>query len=580
MSDTRILESKHDHKQIGTAPLSHFRFFDVKATAPLSIATLHAELKQKTNSSFSQVSLTSINPQRLIPLSTDELFHQTGEMIEMAESEVCMQLYKLNPYSANYIKTQKLLAASKPPQPDEKERTCYTDAGRIFIDAIKKRHARATKEKKKIQFFFIVNARGFLAQAFYRKNEPTILEDLAKELNNEYFQINIATHEASSFGSFHTKFIIADGKAVMLRGMDIGFTSDLANQRHESAMLGDQALAHVIREDFIRSWNSLCCSNLKMNSLQSEEKSHQAFKSIPCLFISKKETGIPTTTTPGPYKVALLKAIESAQSSIKIATANLNDPEIIAALAKACNRNLQVCCIMGKYHNDNDEQKWGGTNRQSMKKLITQMNRDKLHNLQIHWATDASGQLVNSPLKHVIHSKYVCIDDCIVFTGSSPIDKQAMIFSREADVIFESPAKAVEFNAKFFDARFRAGRDFFDDAYVDMQTEILKLLNAIRTSSTTSSLAKRTAMRLRTTMAQEIESQDPDEHSFQKSARLIKALMVVLEEGIESKNNIVSSIRQQILQIAASQGMVANDLVRQRSIELSISAAPSKKQLI
>ncbi len=398
-----------------------------------SLEELFLELSDKRNSQFSELEYVK-GLSELIPLTTDEMHSETKKIVQEAEKEVVMQFYKFHPDS---------------------------DAAKLLIEGFQNLKLKAEKNKKSISIKIIVNSRGCISEKFYKGNEDTQLDKIAKDLNSEYFHLEFCLHRAEAFGSFHSKFIVVDSKKAMIRSTDIGRNDNYEYHRHESAMIVDKPLAVLLRKDFIKSWDYLTKNKITVSEKSLISPKQGAY--IPCIFVSKTPSGNPFKKEWGPIKISLISLIDKAISSIKIITANINDHDICFHLARACSRGVVVQIVMGKHHNDKSENKYGGTNLQGMQSLVKMIDDNSMERLQIRWATDSKLELVRTEEKFAIHTKYACIDDKIVVTGSSPLDRQSLYNSREADIIFENPEKAYEFNSKFFTEKFTYGKDYFED---------------------------------------------------------------------------------------------------------------------
>jgi phosphatidylserine/phosphatidylglycerophosphate/cardiolipin synthase-like enzyme len=487
-----------------------------------SLKALFQELDDKKNSTFSDLSYVHLS--KLIPLNTNEMHIESKSLICSANSEVLMQFYKFHPDS---------------------------DAGEIIIESLKLLKRKAERTKKIIQVKFIINQRGYLSETFYKKNEPTGLIELCKELQSDFFNLQYIPHRAEAFGSFHSKYIIVDSEKAMIRGTDIGKNDNYKNHRHESAMLVDKELAILLKKDFLKSWKKITQEDLLKNSqiyttffdgnsIPKEKK----LDTIPCIFISKKESGNMFTKELGPLKMALLYMFSKARSHIQIITANLNDPDLCTALAEACNRGVTVQIVMGKYHNDKTEKKHGGTNADAMKKIVFETKNTKMNFLQIKWATDNHKKIVDSQEEFAVHTKYVCIDECVVLTGSSPLDKQAMYNSREADIIFNSKEKAKEFNAKFFTEKFLDGKDYFSDIWESLKNIMEEIITLLKKSE--NNVERNFSARLEKTFHESLFLYDPDMNEFKKIMNLEKEIQPLFTNPLFTNQDKIKTIYKKI----------------------------------
>ncbi|VVC74769.1 Cardiolipin synthase B [Aquicella siphonis] len=374
-----------------------------------------------------------------VPLSTMEMHSASGDLILGAKHEVLMMFYKFSSDS---------------------------DGGREILNALTALKSRAESEKTPVRVCMIVNSRGKLAEALYGYNQPLGLEKLG---GSEFFHLKVTYHPTSAFGTLHSKLILVDSTFAMIRGGDPHSGNDRDRHQFETATLIQGPLVAIMRQDFCDVWNAYNIDPLHVSPAPATltDKRDSTASSIPCLFLSKRENGNPFYygSCAAPYKIAFLQAIEDAVTCIDIMTSNINDPDICAALAKACNRGIFVNILTGKDLNDSKEYWWGGTNLYALASIVRQVDTAHLPFLSIRWATNDQNNLVHHGEKFTLHAKYACIDKLVVFAGSSPLDKQAMYYSREADIIFEDADAAAQFDLKFFRPCHAAFRDYFDDAY-------------------------------------------------------------------------------------------------------------------
>jgi hypothetical protein len=242
---------------------------------------------------------------------------------------------------------------------------------------------------------------------------------------------------------------------------------------------------------------------------------------------------------------------------ITMMTPNVNDPDICQALAEACNRGVEINIVMGKHHNDAREVKWGGTNSEAVANLVRMIKRSQIHNLHIKWAVDGEKKLVTSEEKFVVHVKSGSIDDKLMYGGTSPLDKQAMYFSSEADIFFESEEKAREFNKKFFHLKFIQGKDYFDDLYDELIRVIehqIGLLNNLPES-----IDRKIANKMRDILTIEVERTTPDTSGYKKMIHLLTAIIPTLKKtSCISKN--VSCFYTTVMKKASQAGLTESDL--------------------
>lgn len=464
-----------------------------------------------------------------IPLNADEMFKHAANMIRHAKQEVLISFYKF-----------------------EKE----SDAGKDILDAFSMLKSRAEEQKSLVNVYVVTNTRGMLAELVYRANTDL---DFSSLEDSEYFQLHFNRQVTYAMGSLHSKMIVIDGKSALLFGGDPQNANNADKHQLESSVLLHGEIVKDIRHDFIQLWQSLFSSQDQSPSIPvlhegtsdvilTPRNEDQILK-IPCLFISKLANGNPLYFTDclSPYKIALLYAINHAHTSIKIMTANLNDPEICEAIADACARKVMVSIVTGKHHNDPTESYWGGTNLSSIAAIVKKLSFSQQAYLNIKWATNEEHRLVKAGDTHTIHTKFVCIDDELIFTGSSPLDVQAMKYSREADVIIEDKHTAMLFCAKFFNTAFQTNKDFYEDTYYKLFIEIeLQLLRIEKTP--TNELRIEKAEKLRRTLndiTRESRSYHDKLYLLLKNTLPILQIRTGMKPGMPTSYNAIVSFAKQ-----------------------------------
>lgn len=401
----------------------------------------HALTMTTNQSLFGRVSTVTLLPEPPQPLTVTEMHKVSGEIITGATREVLMAFYKFSGKS---------------------------EGGKIIIAALEELKSKAEREKIKIRVCMIVNSRGKFAQTVYKANSPFGVEGIT---NSEWFSFTFITHPTFAFGALHSKFIIVDGCTAMVRGGDPHGDNDSTRAQFETASLIRGPIVSYIRYDFADLWKQYNNETLELLAppLQSSvSSSEQAF--IPCLFVSKRENGnlFSYTDSLPPYKIAFLYALDHAKESIHIMTSNINDPDICMAIAKACNRGVKVFIMTGKHHNDHTEYYWGGTNHYALASIVKSVDIKCLDNLHFRWNVNPHAHIVKNSENFTIHAKYAAVDiesTGLTFCGSSPLDVQAMKYSREGDLIIQDKKTAKQYNDKFFVEKFSLGKDYFIDAF-------------------------------------------------------------------------------------------------------------------
>jgi phosphatidylserine/phosphatidylglycerophosphate/cardiolipin synthase-like enzyme len=472
--------------------------------------------KQEAQSKLiSQASSTHVSS--ATPYSGNEIYKEMARIIKLAEQEICMMFYKFDSKS---------------------------EPGQEIIKALTDLQKKATKNKQHITVKFLINRRGPISEFFYRWNNNTGLAELATLLNNPYFTIHVGSYTTNSFDSLHSKVMTVDKKSAMFFSGDPYPSCDENKNRFEVATLITGEACQYAYQNFLKLWH---LSYPKKNSdnhdekLENQIKKEYFYKTIhtPCLFISKQGNPNPLSSSDiqSPYKIALIEAINNATHSIKIMTPNLNDMDICKAIADACKRKVSVQIALGKYHNHSIEKHWGGSNIETMAKLIDLLGSSELEYLNIKWATTGKGNLVKHGDHDVLHGKFACIDEKIVFIGSTPLDKQGLQYSHEADLIFEDTVKAAEFTNKMFTEKWMVAKDYYTEicqSIVKITEEHIKRLRSAQLSQYSSEkMFKQRAkgVALKNTLQVALDRiNDPDVPNHNKPILLLKMLLPILKK--------------------------------------------------
>lgn len=390
-----------------------------------------------------------------------EISQETVKLIKNADKEILFQFYKFHPDS---------------------------DSGQDILNALKILNEKARTKNKKITIKFLINHREGLAAAFtskYQKPIPAIKKTI-ETLGLSNLSFEYATHSHGLFACYHTKQIIVDGKKGMLRSGDVthqhNYKKGALGQKEIVTLVNGQ-LAEAMKADFDKSWQAVKNKQIfrKKEKLPPDYFSNKAW----ALLLTQNSSNDILRRHPSSFKKALITEINAAKISINILTPNLNDPDIIQALCKACNRKVKVNIVMGKYHNQKGESYsiMGGTNIDTAIKMFKTIDLGKEQYLQIHWATDKNKKVVQDRAPGTLHAKLLLIDEKLVFTGSSPLDLQSMYHSKETNLVFHSSEKAKPyteiFNHIFKNESISIAEDQFKKYQSVMKSKIQKIISRL-----------------------------------------------------------------------------------------------------
>jgi len=344
-----------------------------------------------------------------------------------------------------------------------------SDGAKEIIEALKCLKHKADTEHRRVTVKFIINQKTGIAK-YVRgdgRSSPINVKDLSA-LSSEFFDVQIAYHEHRLFNSTHAKMVVCDGKeAVFLTG-DPTFKNAMDEKGPSwvevATVCRSPAIAEGARRQFISLWNSdhvrLVSSGQKVPfalATAHAVSTSPAMKTI--LFLGKTPSASPRVTFTSPYKIALLHLLEFANKSVKILVNNINDRQILNKILSCTARGVSVELVMGRYHCEDLEKVpyAGGTNIDSVNYLLRHATSSQQKLLKLHWACEKDGDLVQNMAGDSVHAKVVIVDERVVLTGSSLMDKQSSR-SGESDILFESKALAKEYTNTVFTPVYKQAR--------------------------------------------------------------------------------------------------------------------------
>jgi phosphatidylserine/phosphatidylglycerophosphate/cardiolipin synthase-like enzyme len=374
-------------------------------------------------------------------LRGSEIFPAVADMIEAAESEVLISLYKFQNDS---------------------------DGAQEILSALEKLAAKASRTGKRISVKIMINQKKGPASLVSgdSRSSPIDLRRL-QELASANFDIQVTQHEHHFFGSSHSKMIICDGRHAAVLTGDPTFRN-ARNNRENWVEIGtfcnNKAIAQGMQRQFANLWNG---SNVVAFPQSPREKSllrYRQAKKDKCphkkiVFLGKNAINRPYTSYHSPYKIALLTLLKNARYNVRIMANNINDPDILKAILHCAARGVKVDIAVGRYHGEPTLALpgAGGTNVDSINYLLSTAKPHQLANLNVKWACDEQGFLVQAMAAGTVHGKLVIVDEIYVLTGSSPLDRQASR-SAEGDMLFESTALANQYYQRAFSPIFNHAR--------------------------------------------------------------------------------------------------------------------------
>jgi phosphatidylserine/phosphatidylglycerophosphate/cardiolipin synthase-like enzyme len=182
------------------------------------------------------------------------------------------------------------------------------------------------------------------------------------------------------------------------------------------------------------------------SSLVSDTSRAPSVSGFPVLVLTKKPIhAIATSVIDTPVTLGILSAINSAESKIEIAQANINSPVVIEALKRALDRGVRLKIVCAPYQNESrkiyntSRLSLGQTNRQVYADLYHYADeRGVLEQLDLKWQLNKDMKFPPPGINGCLHTKTVIVDDCVAVTGSYNLDMQSL-YSGELSVATYDP---------------------------------------------------------------------------------------------------------------------------------------------
>ncbi|WP_108649538.1 phospholipase D-like domain-containing protein [Dongshaea marina] len=361
-------------------------------------------------------------------IRAQEIFTRARELIQSAQSEVLISLYKFQSDSDGALEIMR---------------------GLQFL----------SENRRQVKVRVVVNKKSGPATLVgsSRKRPPIDYQEFQRQ-DLEPFDINIADHKHKFVNSNHSKVIVVDGKVAIVMSGD----PSLKNNFTEDAWMEIGSIVHggvvqSIRNHFVTLWSA---ENVSLNHgvtdkvmlQQANIKKHYYRGGDGILYLGKSRSSDMLKRYASPYKIALLMLLEQASESVNLMCNNINDPDIINALAACVHRGVVVKVLVGRYHGETAESipLAGGSNLKSLQKLMALSEGNGQENLLVHWACDKKGHLTQNMGAGTIHAKLVLVDSEYILTGSSLPDLQSCYHSRESDLLIRSKEHAQIYHDTIF----------------------------------------------------------------------------------------------------------------------------------
>ncbi len=373
------------------------------------------------------------------PLVSQQIFTTLADYILKARHEILIQVYVIHPDGQA---TLALINAIK----SINERPISSFRGPITVKLLYNRQAFADANADKVEL---------------------LLNEEFKNLDPRKVIFEQKQYKAFTLGLLHSKSFIIDGKDVIFTGANIQHFFDPPPQGEawtDFGFLFSGGIASVAREDFFDAWlyaagygeatiKSLGLYTLmnhehialSINNLGENSHAEQGFtEGVPIIFMGKRARDdlLHPSSREAPNTKAILAALKTAKSKIRLYTPNLNISEIKESIVSAVLRGVKVELLLTRKMNEKLVSLPGqdGTNIKNVKEMM-QILDDKLpsslkariENLDARWFVHDDGTLANDEgeRKYLSHAKYYSFDSRLAIIGSYNLDSQSMLNSRE-----------------------------------------------------------------------------------------------------------------------------------------------------
>lgn len=424
---------------------------------------------QSKNSSQDQLSkIISLNVANKPYMYGKGIFNEIANLIKNAEFEILMSHYKITD----------------------------NQTWQLILNSLDELNQSTDKE---VKLLIRVNRHSLAGEKF--KPFGSAKSALSKLLDKDWKNIKITLYanrsEGLGFGSQHSKFIVVDKKNALISSADpcedndylekdegqfemaIKLNGDLSqladnfynsvrllseytpnkrlpNQSEQQRLMNSEAeiTQPVNKPEKIISQSDVLDNVIEKNGEQSlirqdhiMDAVQQDFTPADAMFLFKDNKGIMSKHYKeynAPAKTAILKLINNLKSPITIVTPNLNDKEIINAIAEqaACGREITI--YLPRHRNRTAENLHGGDNIKKMEELKAAIlakssNNEIPSTFNLRWTKDSEGK--HGTYKQVFsknpHAKYFQTGNYMII-GSTNLDQQSMYYSAETDVLINN----------------------------------------------------------------------------------------------------------------------------------------------
>ncbi|MCA8922592.1 MAG: phosphatidylserine/phosphatidylglycerophosphate/cardiolipin synthase family protein [Planctomycetes bacterium] len=297
-----------------------------------------------------------------------------------------------------------------------------------------------------VRAWFVVNG-GLFAK---RTAIQSMRRDLAGLDLAPWVDVRLVRHEHLAFGALHTKSLVVDGRVALVSGANPEAKHDGERPWHDLGFVVHGQAAYAAREDFAQVWRKTTGEELPEVPLPA---AHPA--DVPVFAISRRGQGNPLRRSiRDPQGQAYLAAIEHAQRSIRILTPNLNYRPLMEALARAAARGVHVQLVLSRGFNSDAENRplQGGCNDTTVGWLQERAQALGIGPglLDPRWYSQDGAAPLEGNGPGASHAKYLSVDDAVVLVGSTNLDTQSLVHSRELDFLVDDVATTRAWDARVF----------------------------------------------------------------------------------------------------------------------------------
>ncbi len=293
-------------------------------------------------------------------------------------------------------------------------------------------------------------------------------------LDPNKIDLDLAVHPHTALGAIHTKYLVVDGKSVIITGANVqdvhNFTPDIW---HDTGYNIEGPIANSIQKDFEQAWENdskyLTCTEPESSEQCTDGDPnlhpHAPVKILatpfndgfPIIALTKSARELFNKDIANPLDQGWLAAMENAQTYINIETPNINAAGFQDAVVAAVKRGILVKIITGKGFNDASENlpTQGGKNSEIVKKLQKQITKeafDMRGKLQFRWYSKTGNYPVDGNKANASHTKYMSVDGKITIIGSGNMDTQTWKQSREFNFLLDEPSVTNTIENAFFNS--------------------------------------------------------------------------------------------------------------------------------